>query len=112
MVRFITSEADFEAVVSSERAIVDFTASWCGPCQQIAPTFEKLSSEHPDIVCVKVDVDALEDVAEQCSIDAMPTFLAFSNSKIISRVQGASTTALVNLFKTAFPPHPPPAAAQ
>merc|ERR1712054_569248 len=55
--------------------VVDFTASWCGPCQRIAPAFAKLAEEYGETaVFIKVDVDEAEDIAAACGISAMPTF--------------------------------------
>jgi thiol-disulfide isomerase/thioredoxin/NAD-dependent dihydropyrimidine dehydrogenase PreA subunit len=54
--------------------IVDFTAEWCGPCQKIKPFFAELAAAHPEALFVKVDVDELEQVSEEASVRAMPTF--------------------------------------
>ena len=52
--------------------LVDFTASWCGPCKMIGPYFEELAGKFPGVVFVKVDVDDLEDVAQECGIPPCP----------------------------------------
>ena len=55
--------------------VVDFTASWCPPCQMIAPRFDDLANEHKDTcLLVKVDVDENEEIAENAGISCMPTF--------------------------------------
>jgi len=75
--------------------VVDFTATWCGPCQQIAPRFEELSKEHnPDIEFVKVDVDDVNDIAARQNIKAMPTFQFFRNGDKIDELQGANVPHL------------------
>merc|ERR1712023_434740 len=61
--------------------VVDFTATWCGPCQRIAPVFQKLAEEMPDVVFVKVDVDENEETAGECGIQAMPTFQYYKNGE-------------------------------
>ncbi|KAG9345826.1 hypothetical protein JZ751_008982 [Albula glossodonta] len=63
--------------------VVDFTATWCGPCQSIGPFFKKLSEEpeNSNVVFLKVDVDDAQDVASACDIKCMPTFHFFKNGK-------------------------------
>jgi len=69
--------------------VVDFTASWCGPCQKIAPVFEALAGAHTDVVFVKVDVDEAEDVAAECGISAMPTFQFYKKGAKVTEMTGA-----------------------
>ena len=79
---------------SDKKIIVDFTATWCGPCQRIAPIFKELSVEYKDILFIKVDVDEFEEVAEQMEVSCMPTFLFLKNKNIIYRLEGADDTKL------------------
>eukprot|EP00293_Proteomonas_sulcata_P008557 CAMPEP_0184290878 /NCGR_PEP_ID=MMETSP1049-20130417/3019_1 /TAXON_ID=77928 /ORGANISM="Proteomonas sulcata, Strain CCMP704" /LENGTH=153 /DNA_ID=CAMNT_0026598147 /DNA_START=209 /DNA_END=670 /DNA_ORIENTATION=- len=68
--------------------VVDFTATWCKPCQGIAPFFEKLSHKYPGTF-VKVDVDDLEEVAAEAEVKAMPTFQLYHGTKKVKQVTGA-----------------------
>merc|ERR1712100_50814 len=62
------------------------TATWCGPCQRIAPVFVKFAEEMPDVVFVKVDVDENEETAAACNISCMPTFQMYkSGTKVHER---------------------------
>ncbi|KAL4423311.1 hypothetical protein ABPG77_006106 [Micractinium sp. CCAP 211/92] len=79
--------------------IVDFTATWCGPCRMIGPVFEQLSTEYESIVFLKVDVDEVEQVAAACGISAMPTFQVWQGGKKVDELVGASKTQLEALIK-------------
>ena len=70
--------------------VVDFTASWCGPCQRIAPALEKIANEDPEIVVIKVDVDENEETAGACGISAMPTFQYYKSAVKVHEFSGAS----------------------
>ncbi|XP_078532701.1 thioredoxin-like [Lissotriton helveticus] len=79
--------------------VVDFTATWCGPCKMIAPFFEKLSNDYPDVVFLKVDVDDAQDVAQHCDIKCMPTFIFFKNGEKVDDFSGANQATLEDKVK-------------
>mmetsp|Transcript_1202 Transcript_1202/g.3971 ORF Transcript_1202/g.3971 Transcript_1202/m.3971 type:complete len:91 (-) Transcript_1202:155-427(-) len=81
--------------------LVDFTASWCGPCKMIGPYFEELAAKFQNVVFVKVDVDDLDDIAAECGISAMPTFQLYSNGVKVEELTGADKGKLEALAKTA-----------
>merc|ERR1712226_473261 len=74
--------------------VVDFTATWCGPCKMIAPAFEKMAAEFPQVTFIKVDVDQNAEVAQECQISAMPTFKCFRDKKEVGMVRGANEQGL------------------
>ncbi|XP_008470376.1 thioredoxin-like protein 1 [Diaphorina citri] len=78
----INSDAHFHTEMNNcgtKLVVVDFTASWCGPCQRIAPVFEQLSRKYPNAAFFKVDVDQNQDLAAAQGVSAMPTFIFFRN---------------------------------
>ncbi|GFQ07983.1 thioredoxin h2 [Phtheirospermum japonicum] len=69
--------------------VVDFSATWCGPCKMMEPVFNGLSVKYSDVDFVKIDVDELSDVAREFGVQAMPTFLLLKQGKEVERVVGA-----------------------
>ncbi|KAM0755020.1 thioredoxin [Meredithblackwellia eburnea MCA 4105] len=95
MVAAIESLQQFQELINGDKVIVvDFWATWCGPCKAISPIFEKLESQFPNLGFYKVDVDAVEDVAAEVGIKAMPTFKFFKGGEQIGSVVGADPKKL------------------
>ena len=91
-IRCLGSSLGFPAL---PQVIIDFTATWCGPCQRIAPFFEELSTKYPSVTFVKVDVDECADTAHACSISAMPTFACFdAEGELAGTISGADQDKL------------------
>jgi len=81
---------NFEQVVSSnDIVLVDFWASWCGPCRFFAPVFEAASEEHPEIVFAKVDTEAQHELAAEFGIMSIPTLMAFRDQVLLYAQPGA-----------------------
>ncbi|KAG6585569.1 thioredoxin H-type-like [Cucurbita moschata] len=84
-----------KAKESGKLIVVDFTASWCGPCRTIAPYFSELAKNHPGVVFLKVDVDELNTVATEWEINAMPTFVFMKRGETVHKIVGADKSALL-----------------
>lgn len=101
-VTVIHEDARFQIELSTagnKLVVVDFTASWCGPCQRIAPVFEELSNKYTLAVFLKVDVDQCPDTAASQGVTAMPTFIFFRSKVKLAQIQGADPQALENKIK-------------
>ncbi|MBA0703124.1 hypothetical protein Goari_026876 [Gossypium aridum] len=79
---------------SKKLVVVDFTASWCGPCRFISPILVDLAKKLPNVIFLKVDVDELNTVAQEWAIEAMPTFVFLKEGTIIDKVVGAKKDEL------------------
>ncbi|XP_071315813.1 thioredoxin b [Trachinotus anak] len=95
MVREVSDLDEFKAILKEaggKLVVVDFTATWCGPCKQIGPKFVMLSekAEYNNVVFLKVDVDEASDVSEHCGIKCMPTFHFYKNGKLVHEFSGAN----------------------
>lgn len=85
----IINENEFEAVTKQGLVLVDFFATWCGPCKMLTPVLEELSSKYEgQMEVVKVDVDESGNLAMRFGIMSVPTMLVFKNGEMVGTLQG------------------------
>ena len=85
----ITKENFNTEVLQADKLVVmDFWASWCGPCMMLKPIFEELSSELPQVKFCKLDVDEERELAIEYGIESIPTLLFFKNGKVVHKLVG------------------------
>ena len=96
----LTTIEQFNELITKGRVLVDFFATWCGPCKMLAPELGEFAERDPNITIVKVDVDKFNSLAAQYNVRAVPTLVYFNDGKIVKTTSGyMDVNSLINLFK-------------
>ncbi|MBB4934308.1 thioredoxin 1 [Lipingzhangella halophila] len=98
----LTKDNFNETLTENNFVLIDFWASWCGPCKQFAPVYEKASEEHTDLVFAKVDTEDQQELAASFDIQSIPTLMVVRDRTVIYAQPGAlPEEALQDLIKQA-----------
>ena len=91
---------NFKSVIENtdKPVLVDFYATWCGPCKRLAPNFEQFAQSNESVVAVKADVDGLQDILAEINIQSVPTLVLYSNGKEVKRKSGYMSVEDLNAF--------------
>ena len=92
----ITKENFENEVVKSEKVVLlDFFATWCGPCRMVSPIIDEIAEENEHIVVGKVDVDAQSELATQFQVYSIPTLVVLKDGKVLKQSTGAKSKAQI-----------------
>ena len=69
--------------------VIDFWATWCGPCKLMNPILDEVEKEHPDLTITRIDIDSDKDMVEQYNIQSVPTYIILKDGKEVDRIIGA-----------------------
>lgn len=84
-----------EVLNSDKPVLMDFWATWCGPCRMVVPLVEEIAKERSDIKVVKINVDEEQELAMQFGVMSIPTLVVMKNGKIVNQVTGARPKAQI-----------------
>ena len=88
MLKHINDVSEFDAAVKEGKVLVDFFATWCGPCKMLSPVLEQLAEQNPDLLVLKIDVDEVGPLAARYGIQAIPTLILFKDGQQVDKRMG------------------------
>lgn len=107
MVEKVHSKAELETKLTEagdKLVMIDFFAQWCGPCKRISPLLDELAKDYKnELVILKVDVEEVDELVKQYSVDIMPTFVFKRNGKHLDTLVGSNEDKLKALIKKHIP---------
>lgn len=88
MIKLLEKENNFQEEIKDPVVLVDFFATWCGPCKMLAPVLENYEKTHEEVKIIKVDVDQHPNLAQEYTIMSVPTLLVFKNGNLEKKESG------------------------
>lgn len=90
MSAIVINKNNFDEILKSEKTVLlDFYASWCGPCRMLSPVVDKIADEHPEFLVGKINVDEETDLAMQFGVSSIPALFVLKNGEVINQSLGA-----------------------
>lgn len=95
------NKENFDTVLSTDkRVLLDFFATWCGPCRMVAPVIEEIANENPQYIVAKIDVDEQPELASRFGVMSIPTLIVMENGEVISSSVGAKQkSAIISMLE-------------
>ena len=92
----IKNESEFQTIIQNDYVLIDFFATWCGPCKMLSPILENVASTRDNIKIAKVDVDKFTDLARKYGVMSIPTLILFKNGQVVDTKVGFVAEPLLN----------------
>ena len=88
MLKHVNSVVEYDELIKEGVVLVDFFATWCGPCKMLSPVLEEVAEENPNVNILKIDVDEVSELAVRYGIQAIPTLMLFKNGARVDTRMG------------------------
>ena len=87
---------NFQTIINTDKKIlIDFFATWCGPCRMVSPIVDEIADEHPEFVVAKIDVDQNPELAGEFGVMSIPTLVVIKDGKVVNQATGARPKAQI-----------------